>query len=89
VSYANWLSHLQAQASDPFFDRGDKMMAVSQVEQSLKFELPVPGALRGATHRLHELQRSPRSFRHDLEPAHRRGRGCAHRLHRIRHRSVP
>ncbi|MEA2990146.1 MAG: hypothetical protein QOG83_2857 [Alphaproteobacteria bacterium] len=30
------------QASDPFFGRGGKMMAASQVEQSLKFELLVP-----------------------------------------------
>jgi seryl-tRNA synthetase len=30
------------QASDPFFGRGGKMMAMSQVEQSLKFELLVP-----------------------------------------------
>ncbi|MFY9695382.1 MAG: amino acid--[acyl-carrier-protein] ligase [Xanthobacteraceae bacterium] len=30
------------QASDPFFGRGAKMMAMSQVEQELKFELLVP-----------------------------------------------
>ncbi len=30
------------QASDPFFGRGGKLMASSQVEQSLKFELLVP-----------------------------------------------
>jgi len=30
------------QASDPFFGRGGKLMAMSQVEQSLKFELLVP-----------------------------------------------
>ena len=29
-------------ASDPFFGRGGQMMAVSQVQQSLKFELLVP-----------------------------------------------
>jgi seryl-tRNA synthetase len=29
-------------ASDPFFGRGGKMMAISQVEQQLKFELLVP-----------------------------------------------
>ena len=29
-------------ASDPFFGRGGKLMAVSQVEQQLKFELLVP-----------------------------------------------
>jgi len=31
-----------AQASDPFFGRGGKLMAVSQVEQALKFELLIP-----------------------------------------------
>ena len=30
------------QASDPFFGRGGKLMALSQVEQSLKFELLIP-----------------------------------------------
>jgi len=30
------------QASDPFFGRGGKMMAMSQVEQALKFELLIP-----------------------------------------------
>jgi seryl-tRNA synthetase len=30
------------QASDPFFGRGGKLMAMSQVEQALKFELLVP-----------------------------------------------
>jgi seryl-tRNA synthetase len=30
------------QASDPFFGRGGKLMAVAQVEQSLKFELLIP-----------------------------------------------
>jgi seryl-tRNA synthetase len=31
-----------AQASDPFFGRGGKLMAISQVEQELKFELLIP-----------------------------------------------
>jgi seryl-tRNA synthetase len=30
------------QASDPFFGRGGKLMAMSQVEQALKFELLIP-----------------------------------------------
>ena len=30
------------QASDPFFGRGGKLMAMSQIEQALKFELLVP-----------------------------------------------
>ncbi|MCC6778982.1 MAG: amino acid--[acyl-carrier-protein] ligase [Hyphomicrobiales bacterium] len=36
------LPHCIEQASDPFFGRGGKLMALSQVEQSLKFELLVP-----------------------------------------------
>jgi seryl-tRNA synthetase len=36
------LPHRIEQASDPFFGRGGKLMAVSQVEQSLKFELLIP-----------------------------------------------
>src|SRR5262245_30908659 len=36
------LTYRIEQASDPFFGRGGKMMAVSQVEQSLKFELLIP-----------------------------------------------
>ena len=49
-----WMTHAQSiaeqlglsfrieQASDPFFGRGGKLMAVSQIEQALKFELLVP-----------------------------------------------
>jgi seryl-tRNA synthetase len=36
------LPHRIATASDPFFGRAGKMMAVSQVEQELKFELLIP-----------------------------------------------
>jgi seryl-tRNA synthetase len=36
------LSYRIDQASDPFFGRGGKLLAVSQVEQSLKFELLIP-----------------------------------------------
>jgi seryl-tRNA synthetase len=36
------LPHSTAAASDPFFGRAGKMMAVSQVEQELKFELLIP-----------------------------------------------
>ena len=39
------LSYTIAQASDPFFGRAGQIMAFSQLEQSLKFELLVP--LRG------------------------------------------
>ena len=36
------LEHRIEQASDPFFGRGGKLMAINQVEQSLKFELLIP-----------------------------------------------
>jgi seryl-tRNA synthetase len=36
------LPHKTTAASDPFFGRAGKMMAVSQVEQELKFELLIP-----------------------------------------------
>jgi len=36
------LSYRVDAASDPFFGRGGKLMAMSQIEQSLKFELLVP-----------------------------------------------
>jgi seryl-tRNA synthetase len=36
------LPHSVAQASDAFFGRGGKLMAMSQIEQALKFELLVP-----------------------------------------------
>src|SRR5271155_5505863 len=36
------LAYCIDQASDPFFGRGGKLMAMSQVEQALKFELLIP-----------------------------------------------
>ena len=36
------LSYTVDVASDPFFGRGGQIMAISQVEQSLKFELLIP-----------------------------------------------
>ena len=36
------LEHRVAPASDPFFGRGGRLVAMSQLEQSLKFELLVP-----------------------------------------------
>ena len=49
-------------ASDPFFGRVGAVKAISQLEQSLKFELLVP--LRGGRQAdgLHELQLSPDHF---------------------------
>jgi len=44
IELANQLSlpHQVTVASDPFFGRAGKMMAVSQIEQELKFELLIP-----------------------------------------------
>jgi seryl-tRNA synthetase len=44
IELANQLAlpHQTTAASDPFFGRAGKMMAVSQVEQELKFELLIP-----------------------------------------------
>ena len=50
-------------ASDPFFGRVGQMMAVSQVQNSLKFELLIPYYSGREAHRLHELQLSPGAFR--------------------------
>src|SRR5262245_33602132 len=36
------LPHSTTAASDPFFGRAGRMMAVAQVEQELKFELLIP-----------------------------------------------
>jgi seryl-tRNA synthetase len=36
------LAYRVEQANDPFFGRGGKLMAMSQIEQSLKFELLIP-----------------------------------------------
>ena len=74
-------------ASDPFFGRGGKLMAVSQVEQALKFELLVP--VRSA-----EEPTACMSFNNHRDhfggawnlPARRR-RGRAYRLRCLRHRS--
>jgi len=48
-SFAGQLSlpHRIDRASDPFFGRGGKLMATSQVEQELKFELLVPVQAEG------------------------------------------
>ncbi len=74
-------------ASDPFFGRVGQMKAVSQKQQQLKFELADPAALGRAADRLHELQLSPRTFRHDLGHPGRQWRARAYRLRRLRHGS--
>ena len=72
-------------ANDPFFGREGQLMAVSQIQQALKFELLVPMLLGATADRVHELQLPPRPFRHDLGPAHGSRRRRAHRLRRLRH----
>ena len=64
-------------ASDPFFGRVGQMKAVSQIAAVAEIRAAGAAALRGAADRLHELQLSPRSFRHAWgiadaagEPAH-------------------
>jgi hypothetical protein len=54
------------QASDAFFGRGGKLMAMSQIEQALKFELLLP--VRSAAEPIHgiELARWPSSVRKAL-----------------------
>ena len=82
------LPHRLDTASDAFFGRGGKLMAMSQIEQALKFELLIPAALGGRSNGVHELQLSPRPFRHDLELAQYGRSGHAHRLCRLRHGSL-
>ena len=76
-------------ASDPFFGRTGKLLAMSQVEQSLKYEevrAARAGVFAGAPDRLHELQLPSRPLRRDQAAAHHRRRARPHRLRRLRHR---
>ena len=65
------------QASDAFFGRGGKLMAMSQIEQALKFELVVP--VRSA-----EQPTACMSFNYHRDHLH----DDAHRLRRLRHGSA-
>ena len=82
------LAYRIEQASDPFFGRGGKLMAMSQVEQALKFELVVPIHSDETADRLHELQLSSRPFRRGVESEQRRRRDGGNRLRRFRRRSA-
>ena len=76
-------------ASDPFFGRTGKLLAMSQVEQSLKYgevRAARAGVFAGAPDRLHELQLPSRPLRRDLAAAHHRRRARPHLLRRLRHR---
>ena len=82
------LAYRIEQASDPFFGRGGKLMAMSQVEQALKFELVVP---------IHSNERPTACMSFNYHRDHfgaawnlqqRRGRDGGNRLRRFRHRSA-
>ena len=60
------LPHTVAPASDPFFGRAGKLMAMSQIQQSLKFELLISCTLRAASYSVYEFELSSRSFWNDL-----------------------
>ncbi len=73
-------------ASDPFFGRGGKLMAVSQVEQALKFELliPVHSAEKPTACMSFNYHRDHFGTTWNIRTAARRG--GAYRLRRFRHR---
>ncbi len=73
-------------ASDPFFGRGGKLMAMSQVEQSLKYELlvPVHSTEEPTACMSFNYHRDHFGTTWNLEDRIRRGR--AYRLYRVRHR---
>ena len=74
------------QASDPFFGRGGKLMAISQMEQSLKFELliPVRSAEEPTACMSFNYHRDHFGTTWGLRTA--TGEVAAHRLRRLRHR---
>ena len=74
------------QASDPFFGRGGKLMAMSQVEQALKFELLVPVHSEEQPTACMSFNYHREHFGDDLEFAQRGRRDGAYRLRRLRHR---
>jgi len=74
-------------ASDPFFGRGGKLMAMSQVEQALKFELLIPVHSAEEPTACMSFNYHCGSFWRDLEHLHRVRRSRAYRLRRLRHRS--
>ncbi len=50
-------------ANDPFFGRSGRLMAESQREQGLKYELLIPINSRSNANGVHQLQLSPQPFR--------------------------
>ncbi len=76
------------QASDPFFGRGGKLMAMSQVEQELKFELlvPVHSEEQPTACMSFNYHRDHFGTTWNLHTASARRR--AYRLRRLRHRSA-
>ena len=80
------LPHTIDVASDPFFGRVGQIMAVSQRQQALKFELLIPYHAERDADRVHELQLSPRALRQGVGHPRRPRRARAHRLRGVRHR---
>ena len=74
------LPYTVAPASDPFFGRAGKLMAMSQIQQSLKFELLIPIHSGATTDGLYEFQLSSRSFWNHLGPGDRRWRSSPYGL---------
>ena len=73
------LPHSVKPASDPFFGRTGQVMAVSQNPAGPQVRVAGAAPFGGEAHRLHELQLSSRSFRHDLGDLRPVGRPGAHR----------
>ena len=73
------------QASDPFFGRGGKLMAMSQRRAGAEIRTADSGAVGGGSDGVHELQLSSRPFRHGVEFARCRRRSGSYRLRRVRH----
>jgi hypothetical protein len=57
------------QASDAFFGRSGKLMAMSQIEAGVEIRAAGSAALGDRADRVHGLQQSPRSFRLGVESA--------------------
>ena len=71
-------------ASDPFFGRGGKLLAVSQRDQRLKLEIVDADRQRRAADGDHLAQLPPGPLRPALRHPHRRRRGRPHRVCRLR-----
>ena len=80
------LPHTIDVASDPFFGRVGQVMAISQRQQALKFEMLIPFHADRDAHRVHELQLSSRALRHGVGYPRQERRYRTHELRGLRHR---